>query len=480
MYRVLFLLLSLLPLSAKPAAQLLPWDGLPTVEVRFLAGSYAGKTDCPMCMHGYDAGVLWFVAQADVGNAEARITALRSALQTINDPRFRVFIVLASASGDSVQLSQSLRELPPGWHVARLEGDALHAAEQEFGLALETQSHAFWFAQRRLLAQETAPTNVQRNAGYALAFLSEHYAKPNLSLDPDSPKGQLWLAPQRLSNTLNLDSSPARRLCFQGRDGPAAGALASVMSSNPPRGAWARTDAQGCVLWQGRDFAGFVLDQLYEVSARVRWDASQGTILPLERHTVGARQLVVEPILGPCENCELIYQAMPSRLSNLSATPNADGEALHLSGTVRDAAGTPKANVVVYIYHTDVHGNYPGASATQPHGQLRAWARTDAQGHYGFDAIRPASYPARAGQTRQPAHIHMHLLEPGRCSYYLADVLFSDDPLLSKTRRAAALMNARGGRGLQRPTRDASGVWQIKRDIVVGLNIPNYSECGKQ
>jgi len=165
-------------------------------------------------------------------------------------------------------------------------------------------------------------------------------------------------------------------------------------------------------------------------------------------------------------------------MGHLSSITNVDGKELHLRGTVRAPSGKPKANVIVYIYHTDAQGNYLGASATQPHGQLRAWFRIDAQGRYGFDTIRPATYRAQDGSTREPARIHMHLLEPGRCSYYLDDLLFSDDLQLSASRHASALVQPRGGRGLQRPKRNADGVWQVQRAIAVGLNIPNYSECG--
>lgn len=96
---------------------------------------------------------------------------------------------------------------------------------------------------------------------------------------------------------------------------------------------------------------------------------------------------------------------------------------------------------------------------------------TDADGRYAFDTIRPAGYPG----TDLPQHVHMHVLEVGRCTYYIDDILFEDDPRLTKAKRRQ-LTQGRGGNGVATPKRDANGTWLVRRDIVLGAEIPGYPE----
>lgn len=184
-----------------------------------------------------------------------------------------------------------------------------------------------------------------------------------------------------------------------------------------------------------------------------------------------------EPVVGlPCEGCEAIFAGMPAQLAAQARIgPLGElGEPLHIAGTVFDAAGRPAAGIVVYAYQTDAEGHYPPDEARrgQPgarHGRLRAWARTDAHGEYAFDAVRPGGYPG----TDIPQHVHMHVLEPGRCTYYIDDLLFADDPRLTADQRAL-YTPGRGGAGIAVPQKDEAGVWQVRRDIRLGERIPGY------
>ena len=174
-----------------------------------------------------------------------------------------------------------------------------------------------------------------------------------------------------------------------------------------------------------------------------------------------------EPIIGlPCEGCELVFVGMPHDLDWHARIAPVDepGEPLRLAGTVRDAAGHPVPGVIVYAYHTDAHGIYPHAATR--HGRLRGWARTNAEGRYRFDTIRPGSYPDR----RTPEHIHMHVIEPGCCTYYIDSVHFTDDP-----RFHGESGPARGGSGVVTPHEDAQGHWLASRDIILGENVPGYA-----
>lgn len=193
-------------------------------------------------------------------------------------------------------------------------------------------------------------------------------------------------------------------------------------------------------------------------------------LLPAAR-AVHARD---EPIIaGPCEGCEAVFAGRPHVPPAIAriAPAGEPGEPLSLRGTVRDAAGRAVAGVVIYAYHTDASGIYPDApgqprGAARSHGRLRGWARSDADGRYGFDTIRPGSYPGED----IPEHIHLHVIEPGRATYYIDDVVFRDDPKLTPA-HLARHDAGRGGSGVATPRR-LDGVWQVQRDIVLGLNLP--------
>ncbi|MGQ0798776.1 MAG: dioxygenase family protein [Pseudomarimonas sp.] len=186
-----------------------------------------------------------------------------------------------------------------------------------------------------------------------------------------------------------------------------------------------------------------------------------------------------EPIVGlPCEGCEAVFQGLPEGLPTqariaLEAEP---GQPMRVSGQVFGADGKPRAGVVIYAYQTNAAGVYPRSAnpsgqAADRHGALRAWVQTDADGVYRFATIRPASYPNQS----IPAHIHLHVIEPNCATYYIDDITFSDDPLLTPSLRSRK--KARAGNGLTTPNGSAAG-WEVSRDIQLGLNIPGYPECG--
>lgn len=187
-----------------------------------------------------------------------------------------------------------------------------------------------------------------------------------------------------------------------------------------------------------------------------------------------------EPIVSlPCEGCEAVFDGKPARLTSASriAPASEPGQPLLLSGQVRNAAGKPVPGVIVYAYQTDRGGVYPRdprlSGEAARHGRLRGWAVSDAQGRYSFRTIRPGGYPS----SDEPQHIHLHVIEPGRCTYYLGDALFDDDPRLTAARRAQQRL-AYGGNGIAHPQGDARTGWRVQRDIVLGLNVPGYARCG--
>ena len=177
-----------------------------------------------------------------------------------------------------------------------------------------------------------------------------------------------------------------------------------------------------------------------------------------------------EPVIGgPCEGCELVFVGMPESLSTEAriAPPDEPGEPMRIEGIVTDSDGRPAAGVIVYAYHTDAGGIYPAASTR--HGRLRGWARTDDNGYYRFDTIRPGAYP----EGTVPQHVHMHVIEPGYATYWIQSIQFAEDSLLTARQRRRAVAG-RGGSGLVEPVRDDSGVWLVQRDIRLGEGVPDH------
>lgn len=198
-------------------------------------------------------------------------------------------------------------------------------------------------------------------------------------------------------------------------------------------------------------------------------------LAPLARAGVSLR----EPVIGACDGCEAVFDGLPLVPGSRAriAPIGEPGEPLTLTGTVTDLRGQPQPGVIVYAYHTDRGGLYPPpdvatAGAARRHGRLRGWARTDGNGGYRFDTIRPGAYP----REQMAEHIHMHVIEPGRATYYLDDVVFRDDPKLT-ARQIRALSGGRGGNSIATPER-RDGVWRVRRDIVLGQNVPGYPPAG--
>lgn len=193
-----------------------------------------------------------------------------------------------------------------------------------------------------------------------------------------------------------------------------------------------------------------------------------------------APALPAVPLIGaPCEGCEAAFDGIPAEIpTRLSLRPEgAGGVPLAVSGRVLDAAGRPRAGVILYVHQTDASGRYPPAdapglgAAARRHGSLRGWVQSGADGEYAIDTVRPGSYP----RSSIPEHIHMQVIEAGCFTYFIDDLMFRDDPKLTPALERQ-LAPGRGGKGVVAPQRDAAG-WRARRDIVLGLGIPGHHEC---
>jgi protocatechuate 3,4-dioxygenase beta subunit len=150
------------------------------------------------------------------------------------------------------------------------------------------------------------------------------------------------------------------------------------------------------------------------------------------------------------------------------AAASEPGDRLVVEGTVyREDAVTPAKGVLVYVYHTNAEGVYPKRGDETDnaalHGYLRGWMLTDSEGRYRFATIRPAPYETHGGE---PAHVHYTIQAPGQREYWLNAAWFSDDPRVTPDNRAA-LQRTGGFSNVMDVSRDASGVWRGRRDIIL-------------
>lgn len=196
--------------------------------------------------------------------------------------------------------------------------------------------------------------------------------------------------------------------------------------------------------------------------------------LPLLINCNAQQQTQTQKVGGPCKGCEAIFEYGSKVLSAIDTLADfkQTEPKLKLHGTVYKEDGkTPAENVIIYIYHTDREGLYTAeqnaAGWGRKHGYLRGWTKTNKLGQYTFYTFRPAAYPSGT----EPEHIHITIKEPDKNEYYIDEIVFTDDPLLTKAERPA--LSNRGGSGMVSPILKA-GIQHIKRDIFLGLNIPNY------
>lgn len=102
-----------------------------------------------------------------------------------------------------------------------------------------------------------------------------------------------------------------------------------------------------------------------------------------------------------------------------------EGERMVVSGTISLADGTPARGMLVYVYHTDVHGIYNDGDGNSDNPRLFAWLRTDDNGRYEVRSIRPASYP----DMQIDQHVHYQIYRNDSDEDFENWRLgFSDDP----------------------------------------------------
>lgn len=179
---------------------------------------------------------------------------------------------------------------------------------------------------------------------------------------------------------------------------------------------------------------------------------------------------------GPCEDCEAVldYKLLGITPTSTDTLPgySHNEPKIHLTGTVFKTDGkTPAENVLLYVYHVDKNGIYQPSKNPiaweKRHGQHRGWLKTGKDGKFAFHTFRPAPYP----DVQEPEHIHLYIKEPNTIPYYIDSYLFESDSTLTEALKLA--QKNRGGSGIVRLKKD-NGIWTANRDIILGLNIPDY------
>ncbi len=188
------------------------------------------------------------------------------------------------------------------------------------------------------------------------------------------------------------------------------------------------------------------------------------------------KQSTDRAIADYCDGCDLMYEGIPllEKINSEAALcPEGEtGTRMNISGMVYQPDGkTPAKDIVLYIYHTDATGLYTAAKGQvfgKRHGHLRGWVKTNAYGQFKINSIRPAAYP----RDNIPAHIHIFVKEPGKTLYYIDEVWFDDDSLITSEMMRKA--QYRGGDLLIHLTQDSKNIWNGNLTIILGKNIPNY------
>lgn len=148
----------------------------------------------------------------------------------------------------------------------------------------------------------------------------------------------------------------------------------------------------------------------------------------------------------------------PSKIT--VASKEEPGERLIVSGTVfGDDGVTPLRGVSIYVYHTDIKGHYSEGTTRSDNPRLRGWMRTDREGKYEFDTIKPGPYPA----SRVPAHIHYVVSAQGYREKIFEIVFegdqFIDDKIRSDAKKEESAFSIRS------LERDAKGGLRCVQDI---------------
>ena len=120
---------------------------------------------------------------------------------------------------------------------------------------------------------------------------------------------------------------------------------------------------------------------------------------------------------------ERAQQSRPSTLSTTAriAPASEPGQPLVVRGRLLNVDGSPAANAIVFAYHTDRGGLYDKRENGPHSWRLRGWVKTDREGAFTFETIRPGSYP----NSNNPPHVHFTAYLANRDRYHAGELQLS-------------------------------------------------------
>jgi len=125
-------------------------------------------------------------------------------------------------------------------------------------------------------------------------------------------------------------------------------------------------------------------------------------------------------------------------------TPDEPGIRIVVNGTVTDRTGKPLDRVLIYFYQTSTKGWYSDTGVhirrnegDHRHSRLFGYVKTDANGRFNINTIRPNGYPG----SDFAGHIHIQMWN--KDGTYLTgipgELQFSDDPRMTEQRRKISI-----------------------------------------
>jgi protocatechuate 3,4-dioxygenase beta subunit len=123
---------------------------------------------------------------------------------------------------------------------------------------------------------------------------------------------------------------------------------------------------------------------------------------------------------------ERAQKQRPAALASTAriAPASEPGSPLVIRGQLLGLNGAPAADAVVFAYHTDRGGLYDKPENGAHSWRLRGWVKTDKDGRFTFETIRPGSYP----NSNNPPHVHFTAFLPNGERYHAGELQMAMQP----------------------------------------------------
>ena len=123
---------------------------------------------------------------------------------------------------------------------------------------------------------------------------------------------------------------------------------------------------------------------------------------------------------------ERAQKTRPAQLSSTAriAPTSEPGTPLVVRGQLLNVNGSPAIEAVVFAYHTDREGLYDKRENGAHSWRLRGWVKTDKDGRFTFETIRPGSYP----NSNNPPHVHFTAFLPNGERYHAGELQMAMQP----------------------------------------------------